>query len=140
MNLTKFKPAVPIKWLIGLAGGLWSIVGLMLCVQAVYWLKTFPWVASVSIFFIGMLLAYAAYRFAFNKIANANINRILSLSAESCIFAFQAWRSYFIIVVMIILGMTLRQSLIPRYYLSLIYLTIGGALFLSSLRYYACLK
>jgi hypothetical protein len=90
VNLTKLKPAVPIKWLMGLAGGLWSIVGLMLCVQAVYWLETFPWIVSVSIFFVGILLAYAASRLVFNKIASTNINRILNLSAESCIFAFQA--------------------------------------------------
>ena len=37
---------------------------------------------------------------------------------------------------MIALGVFLRHSRIPREYLAALYLTIGGALFLSSLHYY----
>lgn len=140
MNLNRFKPAVPQKWLLGLAGILWSVVGIMLCVQAVFWMGTVTRAVALFLFLLSMGLSYGAYRFLFYNIATTNINRITGLAAESCIFAFQAWKSYILILIMIILGITLRHSSIPKHYLSVIYLTIGGALFLSSLRYYVRLK
>ena len=45
------------------------------------------------------------------------------------------WRSYLLIPFMIILGVILRHSPVPRLYLAVLYLAIGTALFLSSLRY-----
>jgi hypothetical protein len=45
-----------------------------------------------------------------------------------------------IIIVMMVLGYTLRHLPIPRVYLAPIYLGIGLGLFLSSLKYYARLK
>jgi hypothetical protein len=43
-------------------------------------------------------------------------------------------------IVMTALGATLRHSTIPREYLAALYLTIGGALFLSSIHYYVRLR
>ena len=54
-------------------------------------------------------------------------------------FSFQAWKSYLLVAFMIALGITLRHSALPRPILAGVYLAIGGALFLSSLRYYRLL-
>ena len=40
---------------------------------------------------------------------------------------------------MVVLGIILRSSPIPKQYLAMVYTTIGGALFLASLRYYLLL-
>lgn len=140
MNFLKYKPAVPQKWLIGLAGILWSGVGAMLCIQAFFWLKAAAVEQVVPLSIGGILLACIAYRFIFSQIAQSNIYRIGSLSTESCIFAFQAWKSYLVIVLMVVIGLVLRGSPFPKHYLSVVYIAIGGALFLSSLKYYTRLK
>ena len=136
-QLSKFDPAVSKKWLFALAGILWSLVGLMLCLRAEIWLQhiylpTALWFAS-----FGLILSVIVYRFGFAKIARKNIERLCFRPDKSCIFSFQAWRSYLIIMIMVTLGLVLRHSAFPKPYLAIIYLTIGGALFFSSIHYYA---
>jgi len=45
------------------------------------------------------------------------------------------WRSYFIVLLMVTLGIILRHSSIPKNYLAVLYIGIGLALFLSGIRY-----
>ncbi len=86
----------------------------------------------------GVLLASAIYYFGFSKLAKKNIHRITGMAGDKiCIFAFQEWTSYPLIVVMVGLGLSLRNLLpIPKPYLAILYIGIGGGLFLSSLYYY----
>ena len=86
-----------------------------------------------------MGMAVAAYYLGFSKIARKNIKRLCLLTERTCIFAFQTWKGYLIIGFMITLGVILRNSAIPKQYLAVIYTTIGGAIFLSSLHYYGLL-
>ena len=57
------------------------------------------------------------------------------MSNKTCVFAFVPWKSYLIIVIMIAMGSTLRHSAIPKQYLAILYMGIGLALMLSSVRY-----
>ena len=136
MFFKRIKPTVPKCLLIALAGLMWSTVGVMLCSMAYYWLKGVDWLTAFPFGLFGIILSLAAYRFGFSGIARKNIDRICLLPEKGCIFAFQAWKSYLIIVVMIALGIILRHSPIPKHYLAIVYTTIGGALLLSSLHYY----
>ena len=86
--------------------------------------------------FVGLVFAVAAHRYPFSKIALKNIDRLCLMADKCCIFAFQAWRSYLIVIFMMLLGITLRYSPVPRHFLAVIYATIGGALFLSSFHFY----
>ena len=139
MVLASLKPAVSRYWLVLLAGLLWSAVGLMLCRLAYLWLVAVPRYGAGFLGIIGLLLALIAYRFSFSRIAEKNIERIGLFSEKGCLFAFQAWKSYLIIAVMIFLGLFLRHSSLPKQYLAVIYLAVGGALFLSSFYYYKLL-
>lgn len=136
INLDKLKPAVSKYWLMALAGLMWSLVGIMLCRSAFIWLKAVPVHWALALGSLGLISALAACRFGFSKIALKNIDRLCNLPTKTCIFAFQAWKGYLIIVFMIILGITLRHSPVPRHVLSVIYATIGGALFFSSFHFY----
>ncbi len=136
MFFKKIRPAVPKCLLITLAGLMWSTVGVMLCSMAYYWLKKVAWLTAFPLGLSGIILSLAAYLFGFSGIALKNINRICLLPEKGCIFAFQAWKSYLIIVFMIALGIILRHSPIPKHYLAIVYTAIGGALLLSSLHYY----
>ncbi len=57
------------------------------------------------------------------------------MQGKRCVFAFQSWKSYLIVVIMIAMGIGLRHSPIPKPYLSVLYIGIGLALILSSFRY-----
>lgn len=117
---------------------LWTAVGVMLLNLAVGWLRPLGLLESLPYVIAGSLLVLVFYFFSFSKLACKNVGRIEQLKADrTCIFAFQAWKSYPIIIFMIALGITLRHfTPIPKPYLAIAYMGVGGGLFLSSLRYY----
>jgi len=136
MFLLKFKPAVPKTWLILIAGVLWSLVGIMLLRLSVLWLMEADAAGGVLCILAGFVLAVLFYRGILLKIALKNIERICEYTQKGCLFAFQPWRSYLLIIVMISLGFILRHSSIPKMYLSSVYIAVGGGLLAASLRYY----
>lgn len=118
---------------------MWSVVGLMLCRLAYHWLVVIRWRWVAPLELLSIILALTAHKFCFSRIVQKNIVRLSLITEKTCVFAFQRWRSYFLIVLMIILGIALRNLPIPRLYLAILYTMIGGALFLASLQYYGCL-
>ncbi len=133
---TSCKPSVSRYWLLLTAGATWSVVGLVLCGVACYWLSQTPWPGNAVAGLVGFACGVLVYRFGFSRIARRNIARIAGQPDEVCVFAFQAWRSYILIVGMMALGWVLRHSRLPLLVLAIIYLTIGTALALSSSLYY----
>ncbi len=139
MTFNNLKPGVTKSWLIAIAGLMWTGVGVMLCRLAYNWLTLINRGVATSLGLLGVVMAVAAYYFGFSKIAEKNIKRLCLLTERTCVFAFQTWRGYLIIAVMIVLGVILRGSAMPKQYLAIIYTTIGGAIFLSSFHYYGLL-
>ncbi|MEA3337543.1 MAG: hypothetical protein U9R25_16715, partial [Chloroflexota bacterium] len=134
--IRKLKPAVPRSWLFLVAGAMWTAVGLMLLWRALGWLQDLDLALEATLGLLGIGLAFLVYRFGFTHTAQTNIARLCRLPDSVCVFAFNSWKSYLIIVVMATLGIALRQSPLPRTYLAVIYTTIGGALFLASMHFY----
>jgi uncharacterized membrane protein len=137
--LNRYNPAVSKYWLIAVAGAMWTGVGLMLCKYAYTWLAHPPIITSYILGVVGICIAITAYRLQFTKLAKKNISRIMMIAGKVCIFSFQMWKGYLIIIVMITGGILLRNSTIPKPYLAVLYAGIGGALFLSSSLYYGLL-
>lgn len=102
------------------------------------WLKMTDFSTAFLLSTTGFLLAAGIYQFGFSKLARKNIRRIYRLGGENvCLFAFQSWSSYPLVVVMIFLGVYLRvYSPFPKPLLSIVYLGIGSALFAASLHYF----
>jgi len=140
MTLSYLKPTVPKCWLFAASGVMWSAVGIMMCATGIGWLADTGMVRGVSFELVGLILAMLAVRWGFGNIAKKNIRRLRQLPDRGCFFAFQAWKSYLIIMVMIALGITLRHSSIPKHFLAVAYTAIGGALTLGSLYYYRYLS
>jgi hypothetical protein len=69
------------------------------------------------------------------KIVDKNLGRILSMEGKRCAFSFLTWKSYVMVALMIAMGAVLRHSPIPKPYLAMLYIGIGLALVLSSIRY-----
>jgi len=135
-KLNKYDPAVDKRLLIVLSGVIWSAVGIMLCNLAYGWLIAENTRFHLWLVLSGICLALMIHHFGFLKLVNRNIDRILAKKGKVCIFGFQPWKSYLIILIMISMGTLLRQSSLPKPYLSIIYIGFGGAMLLSSFRYY----
>ena len=104
MRLSSLKPAATKPWLIALAGLTWSVVGILLCRLAYGWSAFVNGGGFASFELVGILMAIVAYRLCFSKIARKNITRLSLLTEKTCIFAFQRWKSYALIGVMVTLG------------------------------------
>ena len=134
-DFDKYKPAVTITSLLLLAGIAWVGVGIMLLFLAFSWLSNS---SSTHIYLYagaGIFLALLVHHFGFLKIVDKNLTRILQMNGKKCLFSFIPWRSYLIIAVMITMGALLRHSMIPKQDLAILYVGIGLALVLSSVRY-----
>ena len=131
-------PAANRKVLVFLAGMVWSIVGLALITAAVNWLIS----ANGGVVYAvatGIVIGGGIYYFGFSRLAAVNLTRIYTQAPgkdKVCIFAFQNKRSYYIVIIMMLMGYTLRHLPINKIYLSPVYLAIGLGLFLASLHYY----
>ena len=139
---SKLKPAVRKPWLILSAGLMWSGVGVLLCKYVYEWVTPLSLGQVVLVLFGGLILATMIYRFGFSHLADKNIRRIAAIPGEkACWFAFQEWKSYPLVAVMISMGIYLRvYSPFPEPLLAVMYLGIGGSLFLASLHYYRALR
>ena len=86
----------------------------------------------------GLALAFTIYHFGFSNLADKNIRRIQNIQTHKvCFFSFQQWHSYPLVAFMISLGIFLRKySPIPKPYLAVMYIGIGGSLFLASFHYF----
>lgn len=135
MNIKKYTPSADKRVLVLLAGTMWCGVGVMLFRLAVTWLLPLPRGESGLMYVIGFMAAMAIHHFGFLHIADKNLRRLLPLTEKRCVFSFMTWRSYLIVLVMVTLGITLRHSSFPKQYLSVLYIGIGLALFLSGIRY-----
>jgi hypothetical protein len=134
-DMSKYKPAVTKTFLLFLAGIVWEGVGVMLLFFAFSWLAAASHTDVYLYSGIGILLALVVHHFGFLKIVDKNLNRILQMNGKRCVFAFIPWKSYLIIVVMVAMGALLRHSMIPKKDLASLYMGIGLALILSSVRY-----
>ena len=94
------------------------------------WLRAMPAQQAGALVAAGLVLAVVFHRFMLRRLARRNMVRIGNYADKGCLFAFQAWRSYFMILVMIAMGSFLRHTAIPRVYLALLYTAMGGALIL----------
>ena len=88
---------------------------------------------------IGFLAALVIHHFGFLRVVDKNLRRISKMEEKTCVFAFMSWKSYLIVLVMVGMGIGLRHSSIPKQYLAVLYIGIGLALFLSSIRYFRVL-
>lgn len=134
--INQLNPAVPKHWLLLVAGLMWSGVGILLITLALTWMAKGFSTLAVLLGLLGIVISVIANRFMFTRLALKNINRILASNDKACLFSFQAWTGYVIIAVMMTLGITLRNSAIPKVYLATVYIAIGGALLLASFNYY----
>jgi len=134
--MEKLKPQVSRHWLFALAGVMWTGVGVMLIWRAWTWLSQMDAIWFWGILLSGGIIAISFYYFMFTKTVRKNILRICGLPDPVGILAFNSPKGYVLIVFMIGLGIALRHSPLDRRILAVVYVGMGGALFLASLHFY----
>jgi hypothetical protein len=139
MKFENFKPAVNKNFLLFLSGLMWVGVGIMLCIFATHWLRNFSGGHKFIYAGSGFIGALIIHHFGFLKLVDKNLGRIKLMEGKPCAFSFMSWKSYLIVLVMVSMGISLRHSTLPKQYLSILYIGIGGALILSSIRYFRVL-
>lgn len=136
------EPAVKRTTLVITAGITWMLVGIFLLLRGFINFEIIT-LKSIIITITAVFLGYLKARLIFYRIIEKNITRIKQLAPEKekiCIFAFQAIQSYLIVIFMILLGWILRRSPLDPYILSFIYILIGFALMISSIKYFQSSK
>lgn len=131
----KFKPGVEKHVLLLIAGLMWIAVGSMLLGFSYLWLRDAGKIRIIWMTGSGIAISLLVHHFGFLRVVDNNLGRILPMQGKRCVFSFMTWKSYILVLVMVSTGILLRLSPIPRIYLSVLYIGIGAALILSSIRY-----
>jgi hypothetical protein len=129
-------PRVRRQYLFFLAGVFWTIAGLVLCLRGTLWLKALPFEVAFVLVAGSAFIAVVGYYFGFSKIVLRNVDRIQTMPERANLFAFTAIRGYVMIGMMMTVGITLRNSTIPKYYLIVPYFAMGAVLLIGSTRFY----
>src|SRR5664280_3798674 len=79
--------------LVLMAGLMWCGVGVLLVSYAVTWLSVCTEREQFLLYPVGFLAAMPIHHFGFLKIADKNLNRILSLTEKTSPFSFMTWKS-----------------------------------------------
>lgn len=133
--LHRLEPAVSRTALARVSGLVWWCVGAGLVAAAAGWLAPVD-PAQASLLAASGLLAALLAGHGFARIARRNLLRLESLPDRRCVFAFQSWRGYGTILLMVALGWGLRHSPLPKPWLAPVYLAVGGGLVRGGIPYF----
>jgi hypothetical protein len=134
-GIERLKPAVSKATLLFIAGAVWMVIGVMLNALSYSWLRVEKPAGAVFLASIGFICGLIIHYFGFSRIVKKNVGRILPMQGRRCLFSFMPWKSYLLVVSMILMGSFLRHSSIPKKYLAVVYTGIGTALILSGYHY-----
>ena len=138
MHLSDSIPRVSKHYLILVAALVWTFAGGMLLFRGLIINNPLPahWkIKMLSCIVAGLLF----FRLLFDRISAKHVLRIKNLpQVRPVIFSFFNTRSYLMMFSMISLGITLRLTgIVSPEYLSLMYITMGIPLLMSSIRFYS---
>ena len=134
-EIEKWKPGVPKSALLLIAGIMWILGGIFLNYMAYSWLRAESQGNSFFPLIFGFICGLIIHHFGFLRVVDKNLDRILPMEGRRCVFSFISWKSYILIMMMSLMGFLLRHSSIPKLYIAVLYIGIGTALILSSVRY-----
>jgi hypothetical protein len=135
--LIKYKPGIPKRSLLLIAGFVWTTAGSILFIKGSVYLIRFCNYLTLR-FIIGILFGIGFYLVLFAKISLKHILRICAIDiARPCIFSFFNFKSYFLMGFMITGGIMLRKfDVIEHDILFNFYVGMGTPLLISAARFY----
>jgi hypothetical protein len=135
--IEKLTPRTDRRYLYIVAALVWTFAGSMLLFRGILLFKQDAYLIWIRLI-ISVIAGTLFYRLLFSSISRKHTTRIASMQLERpCLFSFFNFRSYILMTLMITAGISLRKSgIMPPVYLSVIYVTMGIPLFISSFRFY----
>lgn len=136
-RIQQLTPRISRRYLYIVAALVWTFAGSMLLFRGVLLFmddEHLLWLRLAISIVAGLLF----YMLLFSNISRKHTGRIAGMQLEKpCFFSFFNVKSYILMSVMITTGITIRKSgILPPLYLSVIYVTMGIPLFISSFRFY----
>ena len=126
--LQRWKPAARAKTQVLLAALLWTSVGAGLSVAGLRWCADTraPWppLLGLSGFGLGLLKG----RLALERTARRSAARIALRGDGTCLGGFLSWKTWIFVLAMMVGGMVLRRSGLPRPVLGVLYTAVGTGL------------
>ena len=127
--MKSWKPAARIRTHFIFAGGIWSLVGLMLMVRGGLFLH-----AAQKLWLLAPSIAAGTLKslFMLDRSARRNRDRLLQKTDGACLGGVYSVKMWLLVVLMIVMGRLLRTSGLPLPVVGTLYAAIGWALFFSS--------
>jgi len=130
----RYRPAASRRVQRVLAANLWSLVGTGVGVAGAVWTAGGAHGALVAILVaLAAMAGWAKGRFVLAKTARRTLVRIERRGDGRCLGGFLSWKSWGLVLVMIVGGRLLRAGPVPHTVLGPVYLAIGVALLTGSL-------
>lgn len=136
MKIESLIPRTTKRVLLFIGAVVWTYAGVMLLSKGLGMMDIDPehYLPRLMGSVIGGALFYLVL---FTRISKKYVNRILQLEDHPGIFSIFNRKGYIMMVGMISLGVFLRTSgIVAPFYLSILYVTMGIPLFISSIRFY----
>ncbi len=127
--LLRYKPGASISTHLMLAALIWSVVGFFLMVNG-FLLINFA--ERSWLIFLGLALGTAKGFFILDRVARKNIKRIHGFERKICIGSVYSYKTWLLVIMMIVVGRTLRLTVLPGEVVGVLYLAVGCGLMLSS--------
>jgi hypothetical protein len=130
-DLSRFKPGVNRRTHLLMSAILWTAIGILLLTKGAFRLRQLShWQGLIVA--LGILAGSLKAYFILDKSARRGINRILTFKDGTCLGAVYSIKTWLLVLCMMGMGVILRNSSLPVSLLSLLYLTIGWGLLMSS--------
>ena len=124
-KLSKLKPSASRSIHLLVAASLWTVVGMSLLSRGVAWLNGIEqlWIVLPGLFF-GSLKSL----FMLDRSAKKSIKRIIATRDGRCIGGVYSVKTWLLVLLMMTAGCLMRNSHLPKEFLGLFYVSIGGGL------------
>lgn len=127
--LTRLKPGVSPRTHLLCASALWTLIGLFLLYRGGVYLQQGNFLLLMM---LGIILGSLKSYLVLNNSAKRGVERIKRFGDNTCIGAVYSWRTWLLVLSMMLLGLILRNSQVPVGLLGTICIAIGWALLYSS--------
>lgn len=110
----------------------WGAVGFFLTAKGLYLSRAESWPLVAAAAVLGLVLGAIKSRMVFQKVARKIIERILKKNTRTCLGGLFSIRNWLLIVAMMVLGRAIGSLTIPVELKTVIYVTVGSGLAISS--------